>query len=608
MAVEKINAFGVNKYKSLSFKGETNPAPEQPKEENKKLSEAAKWMIGATAVAASTIAGIAIYRHFNPSAAKKAVQQGVENLQQKAEEAAETLQQKAEAAAETLSQKAEDTAASVQEKLNIKPQTTEEAAEQAAETVASKTEQAAENVQSAAEETVHNITDKTEQVVQKADDTAEQTVQAAETAAEKLQPKIKPDEVSEEAKAKGREIYAKVDKELHRPPVKLNAEKIEELRVHKAKQDAWDMADMKAHFTNLEELSKQLPKIEESINKLKQDGREEVFGLFERVKNGEEFSVEELNKFADDFQQKMNKQFAEAEYKKELREKIMSDSNLSRTLTDIETGFPESINKLAESVKNLPVLIKARQQGIDKAPEAVAKFEEMLNKAAELDKLGSKEEAAQILQELQKHNISDLAEDYAHYLAAFDERNISTGHGMYDLTLLNLGKYRTLRNKADELVERFRKLVAQDETYLNAIKNKSKQSAEKVIKEQEPAPSPLKPAENSLKQTSNQDTITKQQDDLLTMAAVDNLYTTGMHNEAPNVKINEAVDDITDNITGRITGLDDGFDDIMRNPIDNDFNNGVDDLLAHNSFDDMTSHYDGGIDISVDNFDDFGGF
>ena len=52
----------------------------------------------------------------------------------------------------------------------------------------------------------------------------------------------------------------------------------------------------------------------------------------------------------------------------------------------------------------------------------------------------------------------------------------------------------------------------------------------------------------------------------------------------------------------------DSFDDIMRNPIDNDFNNGVDDLLAHNSFDDMTSHYDGGIDISVDNFDDFGGF
>ncbi len=692
MAVEKINAFGVNKYKSLSFKGETNPAPEQPKEENKKLSEAAKWMIGATAVAASTIAGIAIYRHFNPSAAKKAVQQGAENLQQKAEEAAETLQQKAEAAAETLSQKAEDTAASVQEKLNIKPQTTEEAAEQAAETVASKTEQAAENVQPAAEETVHNITDKTEQVVQKADDTAEQTVQAAETAAEKLQPKIKPDEVSEEAKAKGREIYAKVDKELHRPPVKLNAEKLEELIVPKAKQDAWDMADMKAHFTNLEELSNQLPKIEESIDKLKQSGREEVFGLFERVKNGEEISVEELNKFADELQQKMTKQFAEAEYKKELREKIMSDSNLSRTLIDIETGFPESINKLAESVKNLPVLIKAKQQGIDKAPEAVAKFEEMLNKAAELDKLGNKEEAAQILQELQKHNISDMAEDYAHYLAAFDERNICTGHGMYDLTLLNLGKYRTLRNKADELVERFRKLVAQDETYLNAIKNKSK------------------PAENPLKQASSQDAITKQQDDLLTMAAVDNFYTTGLHTEAPHAKINKTADEITGNITGQNTGLDtsfdnmmrksidnnkynsgmddmmahksssndmkshyddamdmmahkspndmkshyddamdmmahkspndmtshyddamdmtahknpndmtshyddamdvsvDSFDDIMRNPIDNDFNNGVDDLLAHNSFDDMTSHYDGGIDISVDNFDDFGGF
>ena len=590
MAVEKINAFGVNKYKSLSFKGETNPAPEQPKEENKKLSEAAKWMIGATAVAASTIAGIAIYRHFNPSAAKKAVQQGAENLQQKAEEAAETLQQKAEAAAETLSQKAEDTAASVQEKLNIKPQTTEEAAEQAAETVASKTEQAAENVQPAAEETVHNITDKTEQVVQKADDTAEQTVQAAETAAEKLQPKIKPDEVSEEAKAKGREIYAKVDKELHRPPVKLNAEKLEELIVPKAKQDAWDMADMKAHFTNLEELSNQLPKIEESIDKLKQSGREEVFGLFERVKNGEEISVEELNKFADELQQKMTKQFAEAEYKKELREKIMSDSNLSRTLTDIETGFPESINKLAESVKNLPVLIKARQQGIDKAPEAVAKFEEMLNKAAELDKLGSKEEAAQILQELQKHNISDLAEEYAHYLAAFDERNICTGHGMYDLTLLNLGKYRTLRNKADELVERFRKLVAQDETYLNAIKNKSK------------------PAENPLKQASSQDAITKQQDDLLTMAAVDNFYTTGLHTEAPHAKINKTADEITGNITGQNTGLDTSFDNMMRKSIDNDFNNGVDDLLAHNSFDDMTSHYDGGIDISVDNFDDFGGF
>ena len=227
-----------------------------------------------------------------------------------------------------------------------------------------------------------------------------------------------------------------------------------------------------------------------------------------------------------------------------------------------------------------------------------------------------------------------MAEDYAHYLAAFDERNICTGHGMYDLTLLNLGKYRTLRNKADELVERFRKLAAQDETYLNAIKNKSK------------------PAENPLKQASSQDAITKQQDDLLTMAAVDNFYTTGLHTEAPHAKINKTADEITGNITGQNTGLDtsfdnmmrksidnnkynsgmddmmahkspndmtshyddamdvsvDSFDDIMRNPIDNDFNNGVDDLLAHNSFDDMTSHYDGGIDISVDNFDDFGGF
>lgn len=595
MAVEKINAFNIRNFSPLNFKGETNPAPEKPQEENKKLSEAAKWMIGATAAAASVIAGIVIYRHFNPNAAKKAAQEAAENLQHGADDVTENISRETEAAINA-----------VQEKLNITSKNTEEILEQSAETITAETEQAAKNVQPVVEETIQKTAEKTEETIQKADDVLEQALQTTETAVEKTQPKIKPDEVSEEAKAKGREVYAKVDKELHTPPVKLDAEKIEELRVPKAKQDAWDMADMKAHFANLEELSSQLPKIEESINKLKQSGREEVFGLFERVKNGEYIPVEELNKFADDFQQKMNKQFAEAEYQKELREKIMSDSNLSKTLIDIETGFPESINKLAESVnKNLPVLIKAKQQGIDKAPEAVAKFEEMLNKAAELDKLGNKEEAAQILKELQKHNISDMAEDYAHYLAAFDERNICIGHGMYDLTLLNLGKYRTLRNKADELVERFRKLVTQDETYLNAIKNKSKQSAENVIKKQEPVPTPPKPAENTLKQTLNQDTVTKQQDDLLTMAAVDNLYTTGLHTEAPNVKINETVDDITDNITGRITGFDDSFDDIIHNPIDNNFNNGIDDMMTNNSF---LTHYDDEIGINIDNFDDFNEF
>ena len=118
MAVEKLNAFGVNNYKQLNFKGDTNPAPEQPKVEDKKLSEAAKWMIGATAVAASTIAGIAIYRHFNPSAAKKAIQEGAEAVQNKAEEAVETLQQKADEVSEKAIEKGKEIYAKIDKELH----------------------------------------------------------------------------------------------------------------------------------------------------------------------------------------------------------------------------------------------------------------------------------------------------------------------------------------------------------------------------------------------------------------------------------------------------------------------------------------------------------
>ena len=521
MAVEKLNAFGVNNYKQLNFKGDTNPAPEQPKVEDKKLSEAAKWMIGATAVAASTIAGIAIYRHFNPSAAKKAIQEGAEAVQNKAEEAVETLQQKA-------------------------------------------------------------------------------------------------DEVSEKAIEKGKEIYAKIDKELH-APTKLDAETLENNLAPKTNKKVWDNADMKSYYANLEEVSGKLSKIKDDLDGLKDAGKNEVAGLFERVKNGEELSVEELNKFADDFQLRMNNKKAEIRAKSGLDEEKLLDENLSYKYNDMLSSLNGSVDKLSISVKKgLPEIIEAKKKGIDKTPEAVAKFEEMLNKAIEFDNLGNKEEALKILKELQKNNISKQADDYAYYLAAFDERNICTGRGLQDQDMmLNVGKYRDLSKKADDLVEQFKKLVQKDETYVDALKSKNSTA----IKEAEAAINPLQTAENSIKPAVSTE-AQKQQDDLLTMAAVDNLYSSALHTEMPSGKISEVVDDVTDNITGKLTGLDDKFDDIMpHNSFDNGldymlvhnpFDNSLDDMMIHNSFDNgfdnMTSHYDDGIDISVDNFDDFGGF
>ena len=566
MAVEKLNAFGVNNYKQLNFKGDTNPAPEQPKVEDKKLSEAAKWMIGATAVAASTIAGIAIYRHFNPSAAKKAIQEGTEAVQNKAEEAVETLQQKADEVSEKAIEKGKEIYAKIDKELHAPTKLDAETLE-------------------------NNLAPKTNKKVW---DSADMKSYYTDL-----------EEVSEKNIERGKEVYARVDKELH-TPTKLDAETLENNLAPKTNKKVWDNADMKSYYANLEEVSGKLSKIKDDLDGLKDAGKNEVAGLFERVKNGEELSVEELNKFADDFQLRMNNKKAEIRAKSGLDEEKLLDENLSYKYNDMLSSLNGSVDKLSISVKKgLPEIIEAKKKGIDKTPEAVAKFEEMLNKAVEFDNLGNKEEALKILKELQKHNISKQADDYAYYLAAFDERNICTGRGLQDQDMmLNVGKYRDLSKKADDLVEQFKKLVQKDETYVDALKSKNSTA----IKEAEAAINPLQTAENSIKPAVSTE-AQKQQDDLLTMAAVDNLYSSALHTEMPSGKISEVVDDVTDNITGKLTGLDDKFDDMLAH---NPFDNSLDDMMTHNSFDNgfdnMTSHYDDGIDISVDNFDDFGGF
>lgn len=57
----------------------------------------------------------------------------------------------------------------------------------------------------------------------------------------------------------------------------------------------------------------------------------------------------------------------------------------------------------------MPALIEARKNGINKTPEIIGNFEELLNKAEALDASGNTEEVINILKELRKQDIVQTA-------------------------------------------------------------------------------------------------------------------------------------------------------------------------------------------------------
>ena len=575
MAIEKLSQIGVKGYGTLNFKGETNNEPQkvEEKKDNEKI-KASNLMIGATALATAILGGLGLYHHYNSKAAKKAVQEGAEIITEKAETVVDTISEKADEVLDTITEK----------------------------------------VSSKANDTVEIIT---EDFVQRAGEPVEELVEEITSeVTETVQPKIieqKTEELSEEAIAKGKEIYAKIDKELH-TPTKLDSEQIDKNLAPKAKPNSWDSAEMSAYYIDLEKATEKLSQIKNSLTTINEGGKQEVLSLFERVKKGEDISTEELEKMAEDFVARMKQQ---AEKSNQDLSQIKNEK-IIRDIVEIRETFERRTEKLATSIrKGLPALIEARKNGITKTPEIIGNFEELLNKAEALNITGNKAEVINILKELRKQDIVKMAVDYEHYLAGFDERNILTGHDMHDFTLLNLDKYSEHWHKANNLVERFKNLAKSDDMYLEALTKKK--SVTKVVQEEtNPTLIQIQAAEDAMDVSKNVLKNTGETEEPL------NELLKGQNKEYED-EMRRIIEGQTDNINQRIQNNfdeaiipDDGIrlnntDDMF--PSDNgfDFHNTTDDMFpsdngfdVHNTADDMFPVDDGiNIDPTDTDFVDF---
>lgn len=562
MAIDKISQYSLKSYNTPNFKGETNKEPQKTVEaKDTEKIKASNLMVGATALAAVVLGSLGLYHHFNSKAAKKVAQEGAEALREQAETVADTVGEKANDIVDTVT-----------------------------ETVTS-------NVDEAVDFAVEEILPKADEAINVV---AEEVIPKTEKIIDNVQPKV-DEQVTQTlldaSIAKGKDIYAKVDKELH-TPTKLNGEQIDKNLAPKEKPNSWNSAEMNSYYKDLEQATAKLSQIKEGLTTINEGGNKEVLQLFERVKNGEEISTADLEKMSEEFVQRMQQQAEKAN--PDVSQ--IKNEEIIREITNLKETFERRTNKLALSMKKgLPALIEARKNGINKTPEIIGNFEELLNKAEALDVSGHTEEVINILKELRKQDIVQTARKYQHYLAGFDERNILTGHDMHDFTILNLDKYSEPVKKAEDLVERFRNIVNKNDTYKAAL---MKKTALNRVAEDEVTPAIIQAqaldevvntGENALKTTEFQDTLSKSTEYERQMR---DLTANNYNSFNPNKQSTFGEDLIPDegikiNDASDMFPSDNGFDfhnstdDMFPSNHELDFNNTTDDIFQT----------DGGIDI-----------